>query len=361
MTPIAMLFTGTGQPLQAVAQSAEPPRGAELRVRMLCCTLCRSDIATFSGQRVEPTPTILGHEVVGIIESFGPTASHTDAAGRVADIGDRITWAVMASCHDCFYCKHDLPQKCEGGVKYGHHRTDPARPDGGGLADTITLVPGTAWFRVPDGLSTPVAALANCAGATVVAVLDAADRLAGRSVLVSGAGLLGVFACAMATANGATAVVALDPDRTCRERALGFGATHAFDPRDPTLEAQLATVLAPRGADVALELAGRAEAVELCLARVRTGGVVVLAGSVSPSPAVPLDPQQVVRRMLTLRGVHNYRASQLRTALDFLATHERRYPFASLVADTFPLDRTEEAFAAARAHPGRRVAVVPAG
>jgi alcohol dehydrogenase len=267
----------------------------------------------------------------------------------------------MASCGDCFYCRNDLPQKCERGLKYGHHKTDPARPDGGGLADTITLVPGTAWFRVPDELSTPVAALANCAGATVVAVLDAAGPLAGRSVLVSGAGLLGLFACAMATANGAATVVALDPDPACRERATQFGATHAFDPRDPTLEARLAAVVGPRGFDVALELAGRPEAVELCLARVRTGGIVVLAGSVSPSPAVPLDPQQVVRRMLTVRGVHNYQSRHLRTALDFLATHERRYPFASLVADTFPLDRTEEAFAAARAHPGRRVAVVPAG
>ena len=354
-----MLFTGAGQPLQKIAQANKPLGDVELRVRILCCTLCRSDLATFSGQRIEPMPTILGHEVVGSIEAFGPNASHSDAAGQTAAVGDRITWGVMASCHSCFYCQNDLPQKCERGIKYGHHQTNPIQPDGGGLADTITLVPGTAWFRVPDSLSTPIASLANCAGATIAAVLEAAGPLAGRSVLITGAGLLGVLACAMASAAGAAQVIALDPDSACRERASSFGATHTLDPCDPLFDAQLGAILGTRGADVTLELAGRTETVELCLKQVRIGGVVVLAGTVSPTPAIALDPQQIVRRMLTIRGIHNYQAKHLQRALDFLAQAAQRFPFASLIAETFPLDQAEAAFAAARTHAGRRVAVVP--
>ncbi len=361
MTPRAVLFTGTGQPLQVLPQATDPPAGEAIRVRVLCCTLCRSDLATYDGHRIEPTPTILGHEVVGAIEAFGPMAKPTDAGGVPAARGDRVTWAVVAACGECFPCRNGLEQKCERGVKYGHHRTDPARPDGGGLADTITLVPGTAWFRVPDAVSTPVASLANCAGATAVAVLEAAGSVAGRSVLVFGAGLLGVFACGLAAAGGATTIVAVDPDAVCRARATAFGATHALDPRSRDFDQTLSAIVGPRGADAALELAGRIESVEHCLAAVRTGSTVVLAGTVSPTPPVPLDPQQFVRRMLTLRGVHNYRPQHLRTALDFLAGPGQRYPFASLVAATFPLDRTAEAFAAARTHPGRRVAVVPEG
>ncbi|QEL14681.1 zinc-binding dehydrogenase [Limnoglobus roseus] len=357
MTPRAMLFTGAGQPLQSLPQSTVPPTGAEVRVRMLCCTLCRSDLATYTGQRIEPTPTILGHEVVGEIESFGPAANRSDATGQVASIGDRITWAIVAACGSCFYCERDLPQKCERGVKYGHHRTSPDHPNGGGLADAITLVPGTEWFRVPDNLSTPVASLANCAGATVAAVLEAAGPVAGQTVLIYGAGLLGLLACAMIAAHGARAVIAVDPDRGSRERAIAFGATHTLDPNDPAFDSDLREIVGPRGGDVALELAGRAETVGACLGRVRTGGVVVLAGTVSPTPAVSLDPQQFVRRMLTLRGIHNYQSRHLRAALDFLAGPGKVYPLESLIAETFPLDRVVDAFSAAQHHTGRRVAV----
>ncbi len=354
-----MLFTGAGQPLQPALQSTAAPTGAEIRVRIVCCTLCRSDLATYTGQRIEPTPTVLGHEVVGAIESFGPTASHCDAAGQSASIGDRITWAIVAACSNCFYCKCDLPQKCERGFKYGHHRTSLDHPDGGGLAATITLVPGTAWFRVPDNLSTSVASLANCAVATVAAILEAAGPVAGGTALVYGAGVLGIVACAMMASQAAATIIVVDPDSDCRERALLFGATHSFNPRNHDLEQSLTAIVGARGADIALELAGQPEAVVQCLAKVRTGGIVILAGTVFPTPAVRLDPEAFVRRMLILRGVHNYQPRHLWAALDFLAGAGQKYPIESLVAETFPLNRAEDAFAAARIHRGRRVAVIP--
>jgi hypothetical protein len=74
---------------------------------------------------------------------------------------------------------------------------------------------------------------------------------------------------------------------------------------------------------------------------------------------VPLDPEMVVRRMLTIRGVHNYTPRDLATALDFLDGPGEAYPFTGLVGRTFRLDEVEQAFVYAHAHPGSRVAVVP--
>jgi alcohol dehydrogenase len=139
---------------------------------------------------------------------------------------------------------------------------------------------------------------------------------------------------------------------------MQFGATHALDPNAEGFDDRLRAVLGG-GADIALELAGRAETAAHCLACVRIGGVVVLAGTVSPVPAVPLDPQAFVRRMLTLRGVHNYQPRHLRIALDFLAGAGQKFPLASLIAASYPLDRIEEAFAAALENKGRRIAVTP--
>jgi alcohol dehydrogenase len=353
----AMLFHAAGRPLELVEFPLAEPRGGEVRVRVTCCTLCRSDLHTHAGRRAEPTPTVLGHEIVGRIEAFGPDAPRHDANGSAVEIGTRITWAVAVGCGGCFFCHADLPQKCERPYKYGHRQADPARPDGGGLADHLTLVPNTVWYRVPDVLPDAVAAQANCATATAAAVLRAAGPVDGRTVLVLGAGVLGLTACAMARSAGAERVMASDPLPDGRERAGRFGATDAFTP--DAVDAGVLAATAGRGADVVLELAGAASTVETAVAVTRTGGTVVLAGTVAPVGTVPFNPEQAVRRMLTLRGVHNYHPRDLAAALAFLAGAGRAYPWEGLLAGEFPLEWAERAFAAAHARPGVRVAVFP--
>ncbi len=108
-----------------------------------------------------------------------------------------------------------------------------------------------------------------------------------------------------------------------------------------------------------LELAGVPASVAAGLALVRTGGVLILAGTVAPVGKVAFDPEDVVRRVLTIHGVHNYHPRDLESALTFLAGPGHAFPFESLVAAEFPLEQAEQAFANARAHPGVRFAVVP--
>jgi alcohol dehydrogenase len=354
----ALLFHGPGRPFELADFPVPEARGEEVLVRITCCTLCRSDLHTHAGLRSEPTPTVLGHEIVGRIEAFGLRAARTDALGASVYPGDRVTWAVGVGCGNCFYCAEDLPQKCERLYKYGHMRAEAPCPGGGGLADHVVLVPGTAWFRVPDELPDRVAAPASCATATVAALLRCAGPIAGRAVLVLGAGVLGVTACAMARACGASAVLAVDQAPACLRRATSFGATHVF-PSDAALPEHVAGATGGRGADVVLELSGAVELVQASLALARTGGTVVLAGTVAPVGLVPLDPEKVVRRMLTIRGVHNYHPRDLGTALAFLAGPGRAFPFDALVSGAYPLQEAERAFAHAHAQPGTRVAVVP--
>jgi len=87
--------------------------------------------------------------------------------------------------------------------------------------------------------------------------------------------------------------------------------------------------------------------------------MIVLAGTVSTVPTISLNPEQVVRRLLTLRGLHNYHLTDLLAAIDFLSRHEKRYPFASLISASFPLAEAQQAFAYAQEYPGQRVAVHP--
>lgn len=197
---------------------------------------------------------------------------------------------------------------------------------------------------MPAGLPDVVAAPASCATATVAAALRAGGALGGRRVLVTGAGMRGLTAAAMAAEAGAEVTV-LDPDPARRAAAGRFGAV----PGGPD----------PVDVDVAVELSGAPSAARTCLAALGTGGTAVLAGSVSPGDPVPLDPERVVRGLHTVVGVHNYRPGDLRAAVDFLAAHHDRYPFAELVGGRFRLDKLDLAVAAARAGDRPRQAVLP--
>jgi putative phosphonate catabolism associated alcohol dehydrogenase len=353
--PLAALFHGPGTPFEIVDFPVMVPRGGELLVRIRYCTLCGSDLHTHAGRRTEPTPSILGHEILGTIAAFGPDAPRCDAAGDAAAIGDRVTWCVAVGCGRCFFCTRELPQKCESLFKYGHAIADRQQPTGGGLAEFILLREGTAWFRVPDGLPDRVAAPANCATATAVAVLRNAPDVSNGCIVIFGAGLLGLTASAMARVQGAREIVVVEPAADARQRALRFGATRAVSPGD--LAGLLADITDGREADVTLELSGSAAAVAACFDRTRTGGTIVLAGTVSPTAPCPVDPERIVRRMLTIRGVHNYGPPDLRDALRFLAGPGRDFQFESLVGTEFRLNEIEAAFETAHRQTGQRVGI----
>jgi alcohol dehydrogenase len=359
MTGRVAVFHGPGQPLEIVEVAAPPLAAGELLVRVMGCTLCRSDLHSYTGRRTVATPTVLGHEVVGKIEAVGPGAPTSDLSGRSAAIGDRITWSIIAACGECFFCTHDLPQKCTQLRKFGHECMTASGPFTGGLADFVVLRRGAAWLRLRDGLPDSIAALANCAGATAAAVVRYAGQLQGERVVVMGAGVLGAIACAMAATAGARAIIAVDPNHACRGRAARFGAAAALDPTSPEVVTQVMDATEGRGADVVLELAGSAASVQTGLALVRVGGTMVLAGAVAPCGPLAIDPETIVRRMMTLRGVHNYHPRDLAAAVEFLNDNRRRFPFDELVSNSYPLARADEAFQSAQATLGERVMVVP--
>jgi D-arabinose 1-dehydrogenase-like Zn-dependent alcohol dehydrogenase len=91
----------------------------------------------------------------------------------------------------------------------------------------------------------------------------------------------------------------------------------------------------------------------------RIGGRYVLGGVVNPGAMVTLDANILLRKMLTLRGVHNYHPRHLVEALDFVVAQRQRFPFAELVDGIYPLDRVDDAMADAAARRVLRAAIVP--
>ncbi len=98
---------------------------------------------------------------------------------------------------------------------------------------------------------------------------------------------------------------------------------------------------------------------EASLDQLRIGGRLILVGAVFPARPLAVSAEQIVRRLLRVEGVHNYRPDDLRSAMQFLADVSEQYPFASLVADEFPLGRINEAVASAERSGAFRIAVRP--
>ena len=304
-------------------------------------------VHTYRGHRETPTPTILGHEILGQIEAFGEGRPPADHQGVRLETGDRITWSIAASCGACFYCSHGIPQKCESLFKYGHEEMRTRHQLSGGLAEYCQLAAGTAMVRVPDSLSDRVACPANCATATVAAALRASPGgRAPETVLVQGAGMLGLTACAMVRSRGANIVIAADIDGTRLDLAEEFGATHCVDVSvgKDALGHMVGELTEGRGIDLALELSGSSAAVAEGLAALRLGGRQVLVGSVFPSDAVAIQPESIVRGLKSIHGVHNYTPQDLVDAVAFLDRHHRDFPFDSLVRGSFPLREVSAAF-----------------
>ena len=359
----AMLFMKAGKAHEPVAVPQVLLGAGDLLVEVEFATVCSSDIHTALGHRVEPAPAVLGHEAVGRVVAIGGVVPAIDRVPLVP--GDRVVWSVVAPCGACDRCERGMPQTCRAVRKYGHARIGQGWELTGGFATHVHLRAGTAVARVETEIPAAVLAPAGCGISTAWAALAAAERtlsLHDATVLVIGAGLIGLAATAMARQRGATVIVAeLDAER--RELARRFGA-HAVI--DPAAGETAATVLG--GAkfadrpqiDAVIEASGSPLAVAAGLDAVGAGGVVVLVGSVFPTDPVSLVPERLVRAQVTVTGVHNYAPEHLSGALDFLHEHWRSAPFEQLVGRVYPLAELDAALERAALYREVRVGVTPA-
>ncbi len=358
-TSRAMVFHEAGKPLELRRYPLPRLEEGEVLVRITSCTLCGSDVHTFEGRRSTPLPTILGHEIIGQVAELPPGREVRDQQGTPLGIGDRVTWSVAANCGGCFFCNNGLPQKCERLFKYGHERISDRHPLSGGLADHCHLAAGTAIFRLPSTLSDAVACPANCATATVAAAMRYVGNCADRAVLIQGAGMLGLTAAAMADSAGAREVIVCDTIPERLPRAVNFGATRTACVNDngALLRATVDDATSGRGADVAIDVSGAPAAIEIGIELLRVGGRYAWVGAVFPARPISISAETVVRKILSIHGVHNYGPNDLGNAVRFLERNGSRFPFEELVADRFPLEDANAAFRHAADSGALRVAV----
>ena len=317
---------------------------------------------TWQGKRSAPTPTILGHEIVGETAEMGEAVT-ADTLGNPLDIGDRITWTIMSSCGKCFYCRiKNLPQKCLNLFKYGHASCAQPPHLTGGLAEYIYLKPGIAVFKIPDTLADEEVVSINCALATVIHGTEAIDVRMGENIVVQGAGMLGMYAVALLKEIGARTIIVLDVQEQRLKMAEEFGADvciNVGEISDEEAIQQVHQLTNGRGADAVIEVCGIPKVLLSGVEMLSIGGRYLTVGFVFPNALTTIDGYFIVTKLLTLKGVHNYDARHLANALDFINRTRTKYPYDKLVTSKFGLNEVDEAFKATQDKMAMRVAVIP--
>jgi alcohol dehydrogenase len=155
------------------------PRRGEVLVRVRMCTICRSDIHSYLGHRPNPTPGVLGHEIIGSIVALGEGVERDMRGDRLA-IGDRITWSEFFVPEAGFHAEVlDLPQKSAGLGKYGHLSVEQDPHHHGGFGQFCYVLPRSWILRLPGTVKVTVIGDAAKAGKSREAIASAFNRAFG--------------------------------------------------------------------------------------------------------------------------------------------------------------------------------------
>lgn len=269
----------------------EPAVGPEdVLVKVAASGICGSDVHGMDGStgRRRP-PIIMGHEAAGVIVRRG-----TAVTGWTE--GDRVTFDSTVYCGACSFCLRGEINLCDRrqviGVSCGEYRR------AGAFAEFIA-VPARIAYHLPDTFSFSDAAMLEAVSVALHGV--AVSHLAGEdSVLVIGAGMIGLLLLQAARVSGASRVFVADVDATRLKLAADLGADCTIQATGAALIDEVLRLTDGPGVDIVLEAVGLNETIASAIDCVRKGGTVTLVGNISPQVTLPL--QKVVSRQIRLQG-----------------------------------------------------------
>jgi len=314
--------------LKLAERDAPAPGPGEVRIAVSNVGICGTDMEFYAGRRSADIPFILGHECSGRIDAVGPGVADWET-------GTAVTVRPNFGCGACTLCDDGRENICPNGRGLGVTMD-------GCLAELIVVPARYAW-RIPKGMDLETAVLIEPAAVAERAVRRAGP-MAGRRVLILGAGTIGLLATQAATLAGAKVTV-IDPIEDRRRWASALGAARVEDLGNGED--------GPSDYDAVIETAGVARSVPAAVKRVRPGGRVVLTGI--PMDDATVGTRWIVWRELEVVGSFIYDLSDFARASDRLASGE--VCALDLVTGRYPVDRVAEAFESVSRHEGMKVLI----
>jgi threonine 3-dehydrogenase len=328
---LALVKTAPGPGLE-LREVPEPAVGInDVLVRVRKTGICGTDLHIASwdpwaAKTIVP-PLVIGHEFVGEIVEVG-----SNVAGFAP--GDTVSGEGHVVCGRCRHCLAGRRHLCAHTVGLGVGRD-------GAFAEYVALPMTNIWRHAP-GVDEEVAAIFDPFGNAVHTAL--AFPVLGEDVLITGAGPIGLMACAVARHAGARFIVVSEPNPVRRAIADRMGATIAVDPRERDLADVQRELGMVEGFDVALEMSGNPAAIRAALDNMAHGGAIAILGI--PTEDIALDVNEIVFKLLTIRGI--YGREMYETWYKMTVMVQSGLDITPVITHRFSFRDHEAAFAAAR-------------
>lgn len=356
----SVVFDGPGHPLRLQHTSIPDPADGEVIVRVEMAGVCGTDAHRLAGDVPHGRePVCFGHEVVGVIESAGADAR--DRAGTPLAAGDRLYWNPVDPCGTCARCLDagdEINMRCP-------HLVWPkpaTSANSAGFQELALVGPLAPRFRMPEGLSAESVIAFGCAMPTAIAGLGRLGRLDG-TVVIQGSGPVGLACTVLATLAGAAEIIVIGDPANRLEAAARLGASQTIALHVTTPESRRARVLDitdGRGADVVIEAAGTPAAFPEGFDLLGADGRLLILGLYSGRNAAALiDPVRINNLNLTVLGSLGSRYHAFERTIEIAAQHAERLGFAALITHRFPLDKTDDAIAAAAQGEAIKAVIIP--
>lgn len=320
----------------------------DVHVQLVSSGVCHSDVSAQNGTIPSGTPCVLGHEGAGIVKEVGSGVTDLKA-------GDHIIVSFTPACRKCKMCLRGESNLCEamGAMASTPRFLIDGQPVAGftgcGTFAEEMIIPEAAAVKVADDIPLDVVSLVGCGVTTGVgAAINTADIRPGTSVVVFGAGGVGISAIQGARIAGAAEIVAVDMIDAKLEMAKKFGATHAVKPED--LEGAKLEVTAGEGFDYALECIGRPETIRGSFDAVRRGGTAVIVGVGKMTEMVQFSAFELFFNEKNLKG-SMYGSANVRTDFDRLLRlwKQGKLDLEGMISRRIKVDEVNEAFRAMQA------------
>ncbi|MBO1900347.1 Zn-dependent alcohol dehydrogenase [Leucobacter weissii] len=338
-------------PFEVTELELREPGPDEVLVDIRASGVCASDAHTRTGRIPSPLPAVLGHEGSGVVLRTGANVTHVAPGDHVA-----LSW--MPSCDTCRHCRAGRPVLCTAAAPYLLAGTlldgsTSLRHEGRAVhqysflstfADAA-VVPKNSAIKVDPSVPFEVAALIGCAVLTGYgAAVNRAGVTPGSTVLIFGAGGVGLSAIMGARVAGAAQIIVVDPAEHKRAEALGFGATHTLSSDDDVV-ARVAELSDGFGADFTIDGVGAPGILDTAFRATVKGGTIVCVGMPAPGAQSSITGPALVRDEKIVTG-SLYGSSVPQRDVPMIAELYRqgRLPLDRLITQRYRLEQINEAF-----------------
>lgn len=332
-----------GKPLSVEEVTLGAVGPTDVRVDVAACAVCHSDIHYAEGAWGGHLPAVYGHEAAGTIVAAG-------ADVHDLSVGDHVVVTLIRSCGECSQCKRGNHVFCETGfasdesmrlTNDADEQVDAAMLCGAFAEEVV--VDQSQVVVIPDDLDWPVASLLACGVITGVgAVTNTSTITAESTVVVVGAGGVGLNAIQGAAIVGATVIIAVDLADEKLEIAKSFGATHVATP--DTARQVIREATGRKGVSHALVTVGSAPAISSALRYIEMGGELVIVGMPASNNEIEIDPVIIAAAGHRIIG-SKMGTSQIRRDIPQLIEwyREGKLKLDELVSGTYALDEINTA------------------